>query len=109
MQAAINVNIWITPDDASLDKSSGGLVIYTAKPPPDADFQSYNTNTEKLIKEIIEPTNFANVTVPYRENRAVLFDSALFHHTDSFKFLHISINVHKKLINHPVKMLSSRK
>ena len=30
-QAAINVNIWITPDEANLDKDTGGLVIYTGK------------------------------------------------------------------------------
>ena len=80
------MNIWLTPDGASLDKDSGGLVVFTAKPPPDADFALYNTDTEKAIEEIIKPTGFANVTVPFRENRAVMFDSALFHHTDSFKF-----------------------
>ena len=26
--AAVNVNFWITPDDANLDKTSGGLVVY---------------------------------------------------------------------------------
>lgn len=37
-QAAVNVNLWITPDDANLDPNSGGLVIFTAKPPSDWDF-----------------------------------------------------------------------
>jgi hypothetical protein len=30
-EAAVNVNIWLTPDGANLDPTSGGLVIFTAK------------------------------------------------------------------------------
>lgn len=85
-QAAVNVNLWLTDDDANLDKDSGGLVVYTAKPPDDWDFVRYNKDTERVRKEVLEPTNYANVTVPYRENRAVIFDSMLFHHTDKFRF-----------------------
>ena len=85
-QAAVNVNLWVTPEESNLDKESGGLVVFTAKPPEGWDFEEYNTNTEKVMEVILGPTGFANVTVPYRENRAVLFDSMLFHHTDNFKF-----------------------
>lgn len=85
-QAAVNVNIWLTPDDANLDPTSGGLVVFTTKPPSDWDFDAYNMDTERVEKDILEPTNYANVTVPYKMNRAVIFDSALFHHTDKFKF-----------------------
>ena len=85
-QAAVNVNIWLTPDDANLDKESGGLVIFTAKPPTDWDFEMYNMNTEMVDELLLKPTNYANVTVPYKQNRAVIFDSALFHHTDKFRF-----------------------
>ena len=31
-EAAVNLNIWLAPDDANLDPDSGGLVVYTAKP-----------------------------------------------------------------------------
>mmetsp|Transcript_17277 Transcript_17277/g.49494 ORF Transcript_17277/g.49494 Transcript_17277/m.49494 type:complete len:441 (-) Transcript_17277:96-1418(-) len=85
-QAAVNVNIWLTGDEAVLDKDHGGLVVFTAKPPPGSDFDYYNKNTERAIEEIIAPTAFANVTVPFRYNRCVMFDSALFHHTDIFSF-----------------------
>mmetsp|Transcript_38811 Transcript_38811/g.89440 ORF Transcript_38811/g.89440 Transcript_38811/m.89440 type:complete len:87 (-) Transcript_38811:88-348(-) len=55
------------------------------------DFAQYNADTERVVHEILEPTavpggGYANRTVPYKENRAVLFDSALFHHTDEFNF-----------------------
>ncbi len=39
-----------------------------------------------LPRRAVEESGWANVTVPYRENRLVMFDSALFHKTDSFEF-----------------------
>ena len=85
-QAAVNVNIWLTPDEANLDPNSGGLVVFTAKPPPDWDFKKFNTDTDEVHELILKPTNYAKVTIPHKQNRAVIFDSALFHHTDEFKF-----------------------
>ncbi|KAL3939717.1 MAG: hypothetical protein SGBAC_005609 [Bacillariaceae sp.] len=85
-QAAVNVNMWLTPDEANLDPNSGGLVVFTAKPPADWDFARFNTDTEEVHELLLKPTNYANVTVPHRQNRAVLFDSALFHQTDEYSF-----------------------
>jgi len=84
--AAVNVNIWLTPDSANLDPTSGGLVVYTAKPPQHWGFSEFNANWEFVEENLLQPTGFANVTVPYRQNRAVLFDSFLFHKTDQYKF-----------------------
>lgn len=84
--AAVNVNIWLTPDHANLDRKSGGLVVYTVKPPEEWDVHRYNQDTEIVYDELIAPSGYANVTVPYRCNRAVMFDSALFHRTDKYKF-----------------------
>lgn len=33
--ASVNLNFWVTPDDANLDPSSGGLVVYPRVPPED--------------------------------------------------------------------------
>lgn len=85
-EAAVNVNIWLTPNEANLDPNSGGLVIYTVKPPSDWDFELYNRDTDFVYEHLLRPSGFANVTVPFRENRAVIFDSALFHTSDEFKF-----------------------
>lgn len=68
-----------------MDKDTGGLVIYTSKPNQDMDFVSYNTDTQQL-QEFLKSNDYHNITVPFRENRAVIFDSALFHHTDKFHF-----------------------
>ena len=87
-QAAVNVNMWLSLDDADLEEEGygGGLVVYTTKPPAHWKFEDYNTNTDFVVKELLEPTLFANVTVKHKANRAVIFDSALFHQTDKYKF-----------------------
>ena len=69
-----------------MDPTTGGLIIYTVKPPADWDINQYNRNTTAVYEKLLKPANFANVTVPYKSNRAVLFDSALFHETDRFTF-----------------------
>ena len=84
--AAVNVNLWITPDEANLDPESGGLVVFTVKPPPEWDIMQYNSDTEKIYEDLLKPAGFRNVTIPYKANRAVIFDSALFHQTDNFRF-----------------------
>jgi len=61
-------------------------VVFTAKPPADWNFNEYNTQTERVVDELLRPNNFANVTIPHKQNRAVIFDSALFHHTDKYHF-----------------------
>lgn len=85
-EAAVNLNIWLTPDDANLDPASGGLVVYTAKPPESATAEEYNQRGGEYADELLRSTGYANVTIPYRQNRIVVFDSALYHKTDSFKF-----------------------
>lgn len=85
-EAAVNVNCWLTPNEANLDPTSGGLVVYTAKPPADWNYQHYNGNPNFIKENLLKHTNYANVTVPHRQNRCVLFDSALFHNTDKLDF-----------------------
>jgi hypothetical protein len=83
--AAVNVNFWITPDDANLDPESGGLVIWDRAAPQDWDFAAYNGEAAP-IREFLARNKARSVTVPYRANRAVIFDSDLFHETDRMHF-----------------------
>ena len=83
--AAINVNFWITPDDANLDPKSGGLVIWDKAAPLDWDFAKYNRDIT-AAREYLVSAGARPVTVPYRSNRAVIFDSDLFHETDRIAF-----------------------
>ena len=86
--AMVNVNLWITPDEANLDQNAGGLVIYTVKPSSDLNdnFESFNSNWEYVEKHVLGPSAYANVTIPYKQNRAVIFDSFLFHKSQPHKF-----------------------
>jgi tetratricopeptide (TPR) repeat protein len=83
--AAINVNFWITPKSANLDPSSGGLVVYKVEAPLEWDFNSYNDDDDKIRKEI-QRCGQKKTIVPHNENRAVIFNSNLFHETDSIEF-----------------------
>jgi Tfp pilus assembly protein PilF len=83
--AAVNVNFWITPDEANLDPQSGGLVIWDTPAPLDWDFAQYN-RAGPAVRDFLREAGAKSVTVPYRANRAVIFDSDLFHQTDRIAF-----------------------
>lgn len=83
--AAVNVNFWITPDEANLDPERGGLVIWDVAAPLDWDFAMYNDN-EPAIRSFLARSDARSITVPHRANRAVIFDSDLFHETDLIAF-----------------------
>ena len=83
--AVINVNFWVTPDDACLDKENGGMVIYDIPAPRHWTFQDYNGDPGKMVAYVTEHNAQAR-RVSYKENRCVLFDSTLLHTTDRFSF-----------------------
>lgn len=83
--AAVNVNFWITPDEANLDPASGGLVVYTHDAPRDWSFQRFNPDHAEIYR-YLQSVDAKKMRVPYRANRAVIFDSDLFHETDAFRF-----------------------
>ena len=83
--AAVNVNFWITPDDANLDPESGGLVVWDKAAPLDWDFERYNAD-EAAIRDYLARSGAVPTRIPYRANRAVVFDSDLFHETDLLTF-----------------------
>jgi hypothetical protein len=85
--AAVNVNFWITPDEANLDPASGGLVLWDQPAPLDWTFAQYNApGAGQAIREFLASTGARSVTIPYKANRAVIFDSDLFHETDRLVF-----------------------
>ena len=85
--AAVNVNFWITPDEANLDPTSGGLIVWNKEAPDDWDFKEYNNEkNEGKIREFLERNHAEALTVPHRQNRAIIFNSNLFHETDTLAF-----------------------
>lgn len=85
--AAVNVNFWITPDEANVNPEGGGLVIYDRPAPLDWTFAQYNNpNAGQTIRNFLTELGAKSLTVPYRANRAVIFNSDLFHETDRITF-----------------------
>ncbi len=83
--AKINVNFWITPDEACADNTSGGMVVYDVPAPASWTFADYNTDQAKM-QAYLTAHGAKPMRVPYRENRCVLFDSSLIHITDELHF-----------------------
>ncbi len=83
--AAVNVNFWITPSEANLDENGGGLVVYGVDAPPDWNFPMYNGRAD-LIRPFLASRNAASIVIPYRANRAIIFNSDLFHATAEVRF-----------------------
>ena len=83
--AAINVNFRITPDSANLNAGNGGLVVHKVEAPLDWRFASYNADQDRIRRFLAEHDD-GKLVVPHGENRAVLFNSNLFHETDRIDF-----------------------
>ncbi|MBM3549399.1 MAG: tetratricopeptide repeat protein [Alphaproteobacteria bacterium] len=83
--AAVNVNFWITPDEANLNPESGGLIVYPVEAPAAWDFDDYNKDRRK-IRRFLESAGVVPVNIPYRQNRVVIFNSDLFHATAPLDF-----------------------
>ncbi len=83
--ADFSLNLWITPDSANLDPSRGGLVVWDKTAPRDWSFDDYNSGGDR-VRNFLRDNDAASEVIPYRENRAVLFEGHLFHQTDGFAF-----------------------
>ena len=83
--AAVSVNFWVTPTHANLDPEHGGLVVCRAPPPDDWEIKDYEADQARIVT-FLEQNCANSLIAPYRQNRAVLFRSRLFHHSDRPKF-----------------------
>lgn len=94
--AQVQINIFLTPTEANMwsedsNLPGGGLIIYGCGPPEEWGFLDYNNDMrgdqeKERIEEVIASTGHWNVTVPYLQNRAIMFDSTYFHRTDDMCF-----------------------
>jgi tetratricopeptide (TPR) repeat protein len=83
--AAISVNFWIAPTAANLNPDRGGMVVCRAPPPSGWELTGYESDRDRIVT-FLEQNRAECLIVPYRENRAVLFKSRLFHASDVPKF-----------------------
>ncbi|HWG05468.1 MAG TPA: tetratricopeptide repeat protein [Beijerinckiaceae bacterium] len=82
---AISVNFWVTPDAANLRPGRGGLAVCHTPPPIDFRMKGYDLDQQRA-KAFLERHAENIWVVPYRENRAVLFESQLVHGSDAPEF-----------------------
>jgi len=83
--AAVSVNLWLTPSQVNLTPERGGLVVCRTPGPQDWQISDYDADRERIVT-FLEREAGNSLVVPYRENRAVLFRSHLFHHSDRPEF-----------------------
>jgi tetratricopeptide (TPR) repeat protein len=83
--ALVNVNFWITPEDANLDPQSGGLLVWDVPAPQGSDYSKFNSEQAR-VREFLASNHAKSMTVPYRGNRGVIFHSELFHKSDTIRF-----------------------
>ena len=83
--ADFSLNLWITPDSANLDPSAGGLVVWDTTAPSSWSFNDYNSGGDR-VRQFLGGQDAESKIIPYRANRAVLFEGHLFHQTDRFTF-----------------------
>ena len=82
---AVSLNFWVTPDTANLEPGAGGIIIHDTPPPQDWHLDNYHKD-KKLIKDYLHKTGSKKLSIPYRENRAIIFKSELFHASDIVNF-----------------------
>jgi hypothetical protein len=61
------------------------LVVCRAPPPDDWVIKDYDADQARIVT-FLEQRAGDNLAIPYRQNRAVLFRSRLFHHSDHPEF-----------------------
>lgn len=83
--SAVNVNLYITDDGANLDADTGGMRIYDRSASSEAEMRHYNGD-EMALQRMLVQTNASVRVIPHRSNRAVIFDSGLYHRTDHCRF-----------------------
>ena len=138
----VNINFWITPDEANLVPDSGGLVVsdaqlmstilaavdrsaavalirgrsMTLRPLLAGSSQTTMATLSKSTTGWRHRDRLCEASrVPYRQNRCVLFNSNLFHHTDHLHFRpgyrtrRINITLQHGLRQPPASMGSNRR
>jgi hypothetical protein len=81
----VNVNLYITPDDANLAADRGGMVIWNLAARSEEELRYYNGH-ERELSALLERSGAKAHHIAHRANRAVIFASRLFHKTDDCRF-----------------------
>jgi len=80
--SSFNVNVWVTPNESVEDKFKNGLNIYSVKVSSDLTREKYNEDPY-FLKNLVYEKPHVIYRVPYKYNRAIIFDASMPHETDS--------------------------
>lgn len=83
--ASIAVNFWITDDCYNLDDTTGGMLLYKLKRTDQMRVHEFNAMPWSG-KYFDDQAPELLTKIPYRRNRAVIFDAKIFHSTDVVNF-----------------------
>ncbi len=83
--AAVSLNLWLTADEACDAAESGGLTVYRQRLDAARELRSYEADRDDLHRALAED-GATPVSIAYRQNRAVLFDSTLYHESTGTNF-----------------------
>ena len=92
----INVNIWVTPDECVEDHNKNGLRIYKKHIPKGTPWELYNHWDGNIWRDhFLKDASYG--TIPYKYNRAIIFEGRTFHSTDD---VHMKPGDNNKRVNY---------
>ena len=83
--AAYVVSVWLTPDEHNLEPGRGGLTFFDVRRGPELCYPDFVLH-DLCVAYIGERTRGQCMQVPYRYNRAVIFDARIMHGSQSIRF-----------------------
>jgi len=82
----VSINFWLTPDEANLNKETGGLEFWNKTVPLDYWRTRDQAKKARIMDALKAEPDARSQTLPYRCNRATLFNSNIVHRTDELDF-----------------------
>jgi hypothetical protein len=76
----LTLTYWLTPDHYNLEPATGGLILFDVRRGPEEGADRYLVAGKESERHVRARSSHHTV-VPYRCNRAVLFDSSHYHKT----------------------------
>ncbi|WP_427914883.1 hypothetical protein ACPWT1_08215 [Ramlibacter sp. MMS24-I3-19] len=93
----LTLTLWLTPDRHNLTAGTGGLVLYDVNRHPSQMLREYLVPPAS-VHYVRKHSAGNHIHIPYRWNRAVLFDATTFHRTDDLHF-DIAAGMHAARMN----------
>jgi hypothetical protein len=86
--SAVTVNLYLTPDEFNLRPGTGGLILSAVRRPPSVSLIEFNSMpwADSYFEREHAGGDVRDVRIAYHYNRAILFDSGLFHASDQTFF-----------------------